>query len=184
MDDARQLAIRLLSENRTRIARGIRRLGARLEPKFENIPAEVSEASIAGFLRDLEHFLRSNDAGPLASTVRATVRLRRVVGFTAADFAVFSHAYLPVIRRVFVQAAELPLPALRAFDDVENVLLPVMARLLADFALAGLVDPEAEGDDTAPSLAAPSTGKNVNPFAYLSVDEELTDPGRGPPIKR
>ena len=39
MDDARQLAIRLLSENRTRIARGIRRLGARLEPKFENIPA-------------------------------------------------------------------------------------------------------------------------------------------------
>lgn len=180
MDEARALAIRLLSENRARIARGIRRLGSRLEPKFDSIPAEASEASIAGFLRDLEHFLKTNDAEPLASTVRATVRLRRHVGFTPSDFAVFSHAYLPVIRRVFIQAAEQPLPALRAFDDVENVVLPVLARLLADFALAGLIDPEAEGEDTQPSGYVPSTGKNVNPFAYLSVEEELTDPGRGP----
>lgn len=184
MDDSRALAIRLLSDNRERIARGVRRLGARLEPRFESIPAEVSEASIAGFLRDLEHFLRSGDAEPLASTVRATVRLRRHVGFTPAHFAVFSHAYLPVIRRVFLQAAELPLPALRAFDDVENVVLPVLARLLADFALAGPANAEDEIDDTQPALAAPRTGRNANPFLSLSVDEELTDPGHGPPAKR
>lgn len=184
MDEESSLAIRLLSDHRARIAAGVRRLGSKLEPRFASIPDEVTEASISTFLRDLEHFLATGDAAPLASTVRATIRLRRHVGFTAAHFAVYSHAYLPIIRKVFLQSGELPVPALRAYDLVENAVLPVMARLLADFALAG--DPATDGDDddTQPSLASPRGGRTLNPFLSLSVDDELTDPGRVPPTKR
>lgn len=184
MDAERALAIRLLSQHRARIAAGIHRLGCKLEPRFETIPAEVAEASIAGLLRDLEQFLATGDHQPLASTVRATVRLRRHVGFSAAHFAVFSHAYLPIIRKVFLQSGELPLPTMRAFDQVENAVLPVLARLLSDVAAVG--DPALPGDvdDTQPSLASPRGSHVPNPFVSLSVDEELTDPGRGPPTRR
>lgn len=178
MDDATALAIRLLSENRPRIARGVRRLGARLEPRFESIPSEVSEASIAGFLRDLEQLLATGDPEPLASTARATIRLRKHVGFTAAHFAVYSHAYLPVIRKIFLQAGGLPLPALRAYDEVENVVLPFMARILTDFPLMDDA-PEEENADTQPARAAP--GRSANPFISVSVDDEVTDPARVPP---
>lgn len=184
MDEESALAIRLLSEQRARIAAGVCRLGAKLEPRFESIPAEVTEASIATFLRDLEHFLATGDAGPLASTVRATIRLRRHVGFSAAHFAVYSHAYLPIIRKVFLQSGELPIPVLRAYDKVENAVLPVMARLLADFALAGEGASDDEFDDTQPSLASPRGDRALNPFLSLSVDEELTDPARTLPVKR
>ncbi|OGQ17021.1 MAG: hypothetical protein A2138_09125 [Deltaproteobacteria bacterium RBG_16_71_12] len=144
----------------------------------------MSEASICTFLRDLEHFLATGDAAPLASTARATIRLRRHVGFSAAHFAVFSHAYLPIIRKVFLQSGELPIPALRAFDRVENAVLPVMARLLADFAVVGDSSSDGEDDDTQPSLASPRCDRALNPFLSLSVDDELTDPGRAPPGKR
>ncbi len=184
MDAERALAIRLLSDHRARIAAGIRRLGCKLEPRFEGIPDEVAEASIATLLRDLEHFLATGDHKPLASTVRATIRLRRHGGFSSAHFAVFSHAYLPVIRKVFLQAGELPLPTLRAFDQVENAVLPVMARLLSDVAMVGDAAADEEADDTQPSLASPRRSQAPNPFVSLSVDDELTDPGRGPPTRR
>lgn len=184
MDAERALAIRLLSEHRARIAAGIRRLGTKLEPRFGSIPAEVAEASIATFLRDLEHFLATGDPEPLASTVRATIRLRRHVGFSGAHFAVYSHAYLPIVRKVFLQAGELPIPTLRAFDQVENAVLPVMARLLSDVAMSADPASDADFDDTQPSLASPRGSHPLNPFLSLSVDEELTDPGRGPPTRR
>ncbi len=184
MDAERALAIRLLAEQRARIAAGVRRLGCKLEPRFESIPAEVAEASIASLLRDLEHFLATGDHRPLASTVRATVRLRRHVGFSSGDFAVYSHAYLPIIRKVFLQAGEQPLATMRAFDQVENAVLPVMARLLSDVALVGEPASDADIDDTKPSLASPRGSQAPNPFVSLSVDEELTDPGRGPPTRR
>lgn len=170
----RTLAVTLLAERRTEIAQAIVRLARRLEPRWGTVPQSVAEASATTQLRAVEKFLRTGDASELLSTVRELVKLRQHGGFGVGDFAIKSHAYLPVIRRVFLRVKHPTSDAMRAYDVVESAMLPLIALLLTELAPPVLqnFDELDEEEDTVPGARAAQV-QSLNPFTMVDVDAEL-----------
>lgn len=174
MDADRTTAVTLLAERRTEIAQAIVRLARRLEPRWSNVPQAVAEASAATQLRTVEKFLRTGDASELLSTVRQLMTLRQHSGFGVGDFAVKSHAYLPVIRKVFLRVKHPTADAMRAYDVVESAMLPLIALLLTELAppVPQKLDELDEEEDTVPGARAGQV-RSLNPFTMVDVDAEL-----------
>jgi hypothetical protein len=126
---ARVLAI-ALETHRQDIARGIFRFACRVEPMVATIPEPTSVGSIATFIRGLESYLRSGDATLFREIVASTVTLRRLGGFDWTAIVAISHCYLPVIRKAFLRHAPDPAQGLKAYDDVESVVIPFIAMML------------------------------------------------------
>jgi hypothetical protein len=178
LDKDRALAVALLAEHRQHIAQSIVRFTRRLEPRWTAVPTSVAEASAAAQLRSVEEFLKTDDPEPLLTVIRDAARLRRHVGFEVGDFAVKSHAYLPVIRKVFMSTNRLPSESLRAYEVVESAMLPLMARLLKELAAAPAEITADELEDQTDTV--PRNKKQVvslNPFTMVDVEADLTDPG-------
>jgi hypothetical protein len=178
MDSTLTLAVRLLNDDgRREIARGVFRLGCRLAPAVASIPAATAEGSIATFMLALANYLKSGDSEPLVETVRSTASLRRLGGFDLPFLLVMSHAYLPVIRKVFLRQAQDVHSGLRAYDLVESAVLPVIATLLRE--LASETGPghgfdEDEVDDS-PFGRMPKTEEQPErpAFELISIEEEF-----------
>lgn len=170
----RALAVMLLAERRTEIAQAIVRLARRLEPRWTTVPQSVAEASAATQVRAVEKFLSTGDASELLSTVRQLVKLRQHGGFGVGDFAIKSHAYLPVIRKVFLRAKLPAGDGMRAYDIVESAMLPLIALLLTELAppVAQKFDELDEEEDTVPGARAAQV-LSLNPFTMVDVDAEL-----------
>ena len=128
----RALAVALLADNRTSIAQAIVRLARRLEPRWGNVPGSVAEKSAENQLKAVERFLKTDDPTAILELVADLVRLRRHTGFGVGDFAVKSHAYLPVLRKVFMRSKHPLEESLRAYDVVESAMLPLVARILQE----------------------------------------------------
>jgi hypothetical protein len=177
LEKDRALAVQLLSENRTQIAQAIVRLTRRLEPRWTSVPQQVAEASAAAQLRAVEHFLKTNDSGQLMTTIMDAAKLRRHVGFEVGDFAVKSHAYLPVIRKIFLQQNRLPSETMRAYEIVESTMLPLIARILKELTS---VPPEMSVDEADEQTDTVPHGKKIpislNPFTMIDVEADLTSP--------
>lgn len=173
LDHDRTVAVTLLAERRTEIAAAIVRLARRLEPRWQSVPLPVAEASAAMQLRAVERFLRTGNADDLLGTVRELVKLRQHGGFGVGDFAVKSHAYLPVIRKVFLRVKKPHEEALRAYDVVESAMLPLIALLLTEMAppVPQHFDELDEQEDTVPG--ARTVPVSLNPFTMVDVEAEL-----------
>jgi hypothetical protein len=172
-DRDRSLALTLLAEHRARIAAAVVRFARRLEPKWTAVPETVAMASATNQIKAIEQFLRSDDGEVLLSTVRDLVRLRKHTGFGVGDFAVKSHAYLPVIRRVFLQSNRAQSDSLRAYDVVESAMLPMIARLLQELA-AEPADTSLDDDDTDVTVPGKRGAlHSLNPFTMVDVDADL-----------
>ncbi|MDP2345006.1 MAG: hypothetical protein Q8O67_28935 [Deltaproteobacteria bacterium] len=166
MDTNLALALQLLDEDRRKeIARGVFRLARRLEPALESIPEATAEGSIASFARGLELYLRTGDVAALVDIVRATVVLRRLGGFGTPILLAMSHAYLPIIRKVFLRHAPDIARGLAAYDVVESAVLPLIVRLLQE---AGRHE-----DDPFSSVAKTEERPEQPAFEIVSVDDEL-----------
>lgn len=171
----RALAVTLLADNRTAIAQAIVRLARRLEPRWANVPSAVAEASAENQLKAVEKFLKTDDPTQILDIIRDLVRLRRHVGFGVGDFAVKSHAYLPVIRKVFMRSKVPLAESLSAYDIVEGTMLPLMARILQEMVAAPVedrVDDLDDLDDTVPG-ARRAALISLNPFTMVDVEEDL-----------
>ena len=106
--------------------------------------------------------------------MRELVKLRQHGGFGVGDFAVKSHAYLPVIRKVFLRAKQPASDAMRAYDLVESAMLPLIALLLTELAppLPQRFEELDEQEDTVPGARA-GVVRSINPFTMVDVDAEL-----------
>lgn len=163
MDEARALAISLLDDDgRKEIARRIFTFACRVEPMMATIPEATAVGSIGSFMRGLEIFLRTDDSKPLAEIIHATVSLRRLGGFDWTAIVSMSHCYLPVIRKVFLRRIPDPMHALKAYDVVESVVVPFIARMLREL----LRVPMGPG--------GPAAGADVG-FGLMGVTEEMPD---------
>lgn len=177
IDKDRALAVMLLADNRTSIAQAIVRLARRLEPRWGNVQGSVAEASAETQLKAVERFLKNDDPQPILDLVRDLVRLRKHVGFGVADFAAKSHAYLPVIRKVFMRSPHPLAESLRAFDFVEGAMLPLIARTLQEIVAAPAEDNPDDLDeleDTVPGARRQPI--SLNPFTMIDVEAELVRP--------
>jgi len=178
IDKDRALAITLLAEYRKEIAESIVKFTRRLEPRWTSVPAQVAEKSAANQLRAVEDFLRTSDSNALLETIRDLVRLRKHVGFAVGDFAVKSHAYLPIIRKTFLKSNRLSSEVMRSDDVVESAMLPLIARILQELANApdeASVDELEDSEDTVPGGRAPHL-VSLNPFTMVDIEADMTNP--------
>lgn len=162
------LALQLLdAEHRKEIGRGVFRLASRLEPSLASIPASTGEGSIANFIRAVEVYLRTGDAASLFDIVHSTVALRRLGGFGTPVIQAVSHAYLPIIRKVFLRHAPDVTRGLAAYDVVESAVLPLIVRLLQEVTAQ-------EGVDSFANVKTEETPETP-PFELVSVDQQLDE---------
>ena len=166
------LALQLLDDDHKRqIGRGVFRLAKRLDARLGSIPDAAGEGSIANFVRAVEGFLRTNDPQPLMETVRGAVELRRLAGYEVPQLMAISHAYLPVIRKVFLHDAADPKAALGAFEVVESAVLPLMVRLLQEFHAAEK-NPGPGFDEPTEPFSIPVTEETApSPFNMVSLED-------------
>jgi hypothetical protein len=163
IETPRELAIRLLHENRDDVARGVHKVVSRINPRWASVEREAFAQTAARQLEAIEKHLRGGNPDELLRYARDSMRIRKLSGFSAPDFNIALHAYLPVIRKAFLARAPNMKQALGAFDVVESVLLPLAWRFIE---AAARVD-EITTPDAQPAFQ--------RPFEELSVNDELPE---------
>jgi hypothetical protein len=162
----KQKAIKLLDAHGERIADMIVRQARELGPTMKAVDMDTGRHSIAGMMRSLSQVLGSAPVDTLLSVVETLVQLRMAVGVKPEDMLSSSYVYLPVIRWVFVEESDDPLDGLYAYEEVEAVVVPLLAKVAVTLHNA---EPERLGVDD--ELFAQWT-----PFSFLDEDEDtVTD---------
>ena len=161
IETPRELAVRTLHENRDAIARAIYKLVAKLAPRWSSIDETAFAKNAGTLLQAAELYLSGGDVEMLFQLTKDMMRVRRLGGFTGADFNVLLHSYMPVVRKVFLSRAPSLREGVAAYDIAESVCLPLFARIIEAI--------QRVDEQTAPD-AQPAFGR---PFEEISVDENL-----------
>jgi hypothetical protein len=164
IETPRELAVRLLRENTKDIAEGIYRLSCKLQPRWAKVEKTAFVHNGTSLLEGVAAFMSGGDVENLFRFARDTMHVRRLGGFTAVDFNVAVHAYMPVIRKAFLSRAPTLRQGVAAYDVAEAVTLPLITRLVAAIATAGEI--------TTPDAQPPFHGR---PFEEISVDENIPE---------
>lgn len=158
----RELAVRLLRENREPIAASVYKLVSKLGPRWATVDENAFGHNAKTLLSASEAYLSGGGVDALMSLVRDMMRVRRLGGFTGVDFNVLMHGYMPVVRKAFLSQAPSLRAGLAAYDVAESVYLPLFTRIVEAIARAD--------EQTAPDASPPFHGR---PFEEISVDENM-----------
>ncbi len=189
IETPRELAIRLLADNRDHIGRSVYQLTCRLQPHWADVDENAFVHNTHTVLRAVQDYLAGGDPEVIINLARDLLRVRRLAGFTGPEFHLALHTYLPVVRKAFLARAPTMRQGLAAFDVAESICLPLFSRLLEAIARAD--------EQTAPDARPPFHGR---PFEEVSVgdqmpaflrepadeesDEDRTDPHARRPARR
>jgi len=129
----------LLEAHQPRIAAAITRQIQRTVPRYRQLDGAALRRSVSGLLEGLQRLLCQDDVGPLTRLVTDLIQLRRVAGFQTSEVILAGLCFLPVLRRFYLHKAPRPRISLAWFEELEALLIPVLAELMV---VAESPDPE------------------------------------------
>ena len=178
------LAIKLLSENREPIARGVHKLVSKLHPRWAAIDPDAFAKNGSAIIHAVEVFLTTGNEEGIFTVAREILRIRRMSGFDVADFLVVMHCYLPVIRKAFIARSPTLSEGVKAYDEVESVMLPLVTRIVAAVIATASEITSPDGRDGFHGRAFERVDVGAEVPEFMRSEEEDTHPGVRRPERR